>query len=169
MSGTVYWITGLAGAGKTTIGRALYEKIKREKDNIVLLDGDELRNAIADDLGYTLEDRYRSATRNSKLCRLLADQDIDVICCTISMFEDIRRWNRDNNKKYFEIYIKVSMDILQRRNQKKLYTDNQQEVVGLGVGMEEPQNPDLIVYNDGNNAPNVIVDDIIRKYEEKSF
>ena len=163
MSGTVYWITGLSGAGKTTVGKILYDKLKQEKENVVLLDGDALRQAIASDLGYTREDRHESARRNTGLCKLLADQGMDVVCCTICMFEDIRQWSRENNEKYFEVYLKVPLEVLRQRNQKNLYEEAADELVGLGVGMEEPQHPDLVVVNDGNKAPEEIAGEIIRK------
>ena len=166
MAGTVFWITGLSGAGKTTVGKIVYEKLKSRKDNVVLLDGDVLRNTIAADLGYTNEDRHESARRNTGLCKLLGDQDIDVVCCTICMFEDIRRWSRENNEKYVEVYLKVPMDILKGRNQKNLYIEAQDEVVGLGVGMEEPAHPDLVIVNDGTKSPNDIANEILRRAEE---
>ncbi len=164
MAGTVFWITGLSGAGKTTVGKIVYNRLKTIKDNVVFLDGDALRNTIAEDLGYTQEDRHESARRNTRLCKLLADQDIDVICCTICMFEDIRRWSREHNEKYVEAYLKVPMDVLKDRNQKALYSEAQDEVVGLGVGMEEPEHPDIVVVNDGSDTP----DDIARMIIEKA-
>lgn len=157
MAGTVYWITGLAGAGKTTIGKLLYKKIKEIKENVVLLDGDMLREVFGNDLGFTIEERKISATRNSKICQMLALQGIDVICCTISMFEDIRKWNRKNNKNYVEIYLKVPMDILRIRNQKNLYSRVEQDLVGLGIEMEEPVNPDMTIINDGALNPDEIL------------
>ena len=169
MAGTVFWITGLSGAGKTTVGKVLYEKIKRKKDSVVLLDGDALRNTIAADLGYTQEDRHESARRNIRLCKLLGDQGIDVICCTICMFEDIRQWSRENNEKYVEVYLKVPMDVLKGRNQKNLYVDAQDELVGFGIGMEEPEKPDLVFMNDGTQSPEKIADQILGKAEELGF
>ena len=166
MAGTVFWITGLSGAGKTTVGKIVYERLKSKKDNVVLLDGDALRKAIAVDLGYTNEDRHESAKRNTRLCKLLGDQDIDVICCTICMFEDIRRWSRANNEKYVEVYLKVPMDVLKGRNQKNLYVESQSEVVGLGVGMEEPENPDLVIINDGSKSTDEIAEEILHKARE---
>lgn len=166
MAGTVFWITGLSGAGKTTVGKIVYQKLKSRKDNVVFLDGDALRNTIAADLGYTNEDRHESARRNTRLCKLLGDQDIDVVCCTICMFEDIRKWSRENNEKYIEVYLKVPMDVLKGRNQKNLYVEAQDELVGLGVGMEEPEHPDIVVINNGSRTPEDIADEIIRKAEE---
>ena len=162
----MFWITVLSGAGKGTVGKIVYERLKSKKDNVVLLDGDALRKAIAVDLGYTNEDRHESAKRNTRLCKLLGDQDIDVICCTICMFEDIRRWSRANNEKYVEVYLKVPMDVLKGRNQKNLYVESQSEVVGLGVGMEEPENPDLVIINDGSKSTDEIAEEILHKARE---
>lgn len=161
MAGTVYWITGLSGAGKTTVGKILYGKIKEKKPNVVLLDGDMLRKVFGDDLGYTNEDRMKSAKRNAGISHMLALQDIDVICCTISMFEGVRKWNRENNAKYIEVYPKVSPEILNERNQKNLYIEAKGELVGFGVEMEEPGCPDLLFENDGSITPEEIADKII--------
>ena len=109
---TVYWITGLSGAGKTTIGRIFYERLKRIYPNTVFLDGDALRKVFGDDLGYSKEDRRKCAMRYSKLCAMLQEQEINVVCCTISMFDCVRAWNRENIRNYREIYVKVSMDTL---------------------------------------------------------
>ena len=90
---SVYWITGLSGAGKTTIGKLFYEKLKEQHSNTVFFDGDTLRRVFGDDLGYTEEERRKCAMRYSRLCAMLQEQDINVVCCTISMFDEIRDWN----------------------------------------------------------------------------
>ncbi len=118
----VYWITGLSGAGKTSVGKLLYEKMKQKYPNIVFLDGDVLREVFGNDLGYTREERIKCAMRYARLCRMLQEQGMNVICCTISMFDEIRSWNREHIANYREIYVKVSMEELVRRNQKGLYS-----------------------------------------------
>ena len=117
----VYWITGLSGAGKTSIGKLLYERMKPQYPDIVFLDGDVLREVFGNDLGYTRGERIKCAMRYARLCKMLQEQDLNVICCTISMFDDIRDWNRQNIENYREIYVRVSMEVLQKRNQKGLY------------------------------------------------
>ena len=92
--GCVYWLTGLSGAGKTTIGRILYKRLCEKRDGVVFLDGDDLRAVFGNDLGYTAQDRKKSAMRNARLCGLLAGQGLVVVCCTISMFHDVRAYNR---------------------------------------------------------------------------
>lgn len=155
--GTVYWITGLSGAGKTTIGKLLYEKIRVDHPNTVFLDGDTLRKVFGDDLGYSKEDRRKCAMRYARLCAMLQEQGMNVICCTISMFDSVREWNRENIQNYKEIYVKVSLDTLRKRDQKGLYSgiteEKQKEVVGIHMDIEEPKYPDLILENDGKRTP----------------
>ena len=155
---TTYWLTGLSGAGKTTVARLLYAKFRTVKPNVVLLDGDILREVFGDDLGYTKEDRHKSAYRNARICRMLSEQGIDVICATISMFDEVRAWNREHIANYREIYLRVKPEILISRNQKGMYADTQNELVGFGVEMEEPKNPDLIIDNNGEMMPQEICD-----------
>lgn len=155
--GRVYWITGLSGAGKTTIGRLFYNKLKEKKENLVFLDGDTLRQVFGDDLGYTEEARRKCAMRYSRLCALLGSQGIDVVICTISMFDEVRDWNRTNIEDYKEIYVRVPMEVLRQRDQKGLYSGNTSEketdLVGVDIRFEEPKNPDVILDNDGSVPP----------------
>ena len=98
--GTVYFFTGLSGAGKTTVGSLFYQRLKNTKPNAVYLDGDEIRVAFGEDVGYTNDERLRWAGRIFRVCRLLSDQGIDVVCCSIAMFDTVRRWNREHIPNY---------------------------------------------------------------------
>lgn len=155
--GKVYWITGLSGAGKTTIGKLFYKKLKERYANTVFLDGDTLRDVFGGCFGYTQEERRKCAMCYSRLCAMLEGQGMHVICCTVSMFDSVREWNRNNIGSYREIYVKVSMDTLRKRDQKGLYSGNtkemQTEVAGIHVDVEEPENPDMILNNDGICTP----------------
>lgn len=148
----VYWLTGLSGAGKTTLGRLWYGELRR-RGAAVFLDGDELRQVFGDDLGFTEADRRKSAMRNARLCALLGGQGLDVVCCTISMFDSVREWNREHIPGYFEVYVKVSMDTLRRRDQKGLYSGAGGNVAGVDFHVEEPKRPDLVLENDGRKTP----------------
>lgn len=164
--GKVYWFTGLSGAGKTTIGKLFFLRQKK-KHKSIFLDGDELRKIFGDKFGYSITDRKYLAFCYSKLCQMLSSQGFDVICCTISMFNDVRKYNKLHLKNYKEVYIKVSKEILMKRNQKKLYKYNNKnivkDVVGMNQKFEEPTNPDIIITNDGNQTP----EKIIEKFYEK--
>ncbi len=161
---TTYWVTGLSGAGKTTIGKLIYAKLRTIKPNVVFLDGDILREVFDNDLGYSREDRRKIAFRNARICRLLSSQGIDVVCCTISMFDDVREWNRKNIIGYREIYLRVNPDILIKRNQKGLYTDKMTELVGFGIDMDEPKHPDLVIDNNGELLPEEICENICKEF-----
>lgn len=165
--GRVYWITGLSGAGKTTVGKHLYGLIKAEKDNVIILDGDILRQVYNDDLGYGKDDRLKGAQRHGRVCKFLADQGLDVICCTISMFDSVRRWNRQNIENYFEVFLDVPLEILQNRDNKGLYDSNgqnsTQNVVGLDLKLDLPRESDMRVVNDGHETPAAIAANIYRQ------
>ena len=163
----VYWITGLSGAGKTSVGKLLNKKMKSKYPNTVFLDGDVLREVFGNDLGYTREERLKCAMRYARLCKMLQEQDQNVICCTISMFDDIRSWNRKNIMSYREIYVRVSIEELTRRNQKGLYSSSieNKEVAGLHVDIEEPKDPDIILDNEGTVSVSELVDRVIEKFE----
>ena len=90
--GTVYFFTGLSGAGKTTVGSLFYRRLKNTKPNAVYLDGDEIRVAFGEDVGYTNDERLRWAGRIFRVCKLLSDQGIDVVCCSIAMYQSVRAW-----------------------------------------------------------------------------
>jgi glutamine kinase len=151
--GRVFWITGFSGAGKTTVGRELWNRLRAAGRPVTFLDGDVLRAVIAEDLDHSAGDRRRSAMRNARLCGLLAGQGADVICATISLFHDVQRWNRENIPGYCEIYLRVPIDELRRRDCKGIYAGAQRgdvrDVVGLDLPAQAPEAPDLVLDNYG--------------------
>ncbi|MDC0092771.1 adenylyl-sulfate kinase [Alphaproteobacteria bacterium] len=157
MKSNLYWITGLSGAGKTTIGTLFYSYLQKIKKNVIYLDGDNLREIFGVTQEYSLSDRKTLAMRYSRLCKMLTEQDMDVVICTISMFNEVRKWNRENISNYKEIYIKVPMKILIDRDQKQLYSralrGEIKDVMGVDVEVDEPDNPDIIINNDGSSTP----------------
>lgn len=154
--GTVYFFTGLAGAGKTTIGGLFYKRLKERKPNVFLADGDQVRSIFGRS-GYSTEARKEAARRGFRLWKAMAEQGIDVVVCSIAMYDEIRAWNRENIENYKEVYIKVSRETLFRRDQKKLYSSGRKEVVGVDLPFDEPCTADVIVCNDGQETPETIV------------
>lgn len=160
--GYVYWVTGLAGAGKTTIGRILYEKLRKKCVNVIFLDGDILRNVFQDMGGFSAADRRMYASAYGRLCKMLSDQGMNVVCCTVSMFDEVRRWNRDNISFYREIFLDVPLEVLKKRDQKGLYSravrGEVKDVVGVDLNLELPRYPDVRIENDGSLSPEQTVD-----------
>lgn len=169
MRGRVFWITGLSGAGKTTIGMMLYEQLCKTYPNTVIFDGDALRQAFGNDLGYSSEDRFTCAMRYVRLCKLLSEQGMNVICCTISMFDKVREWGRNNIAQYTEIYIEVPLSVLQQRNQKNLYcgakNGSVQNVAGVNMDVELPKTPDIVLYNNGEKSPGEIFCHLLKELD----
>jgi len=167
MDGKVYWITGLSGAGKTTIGQLWYEELKATGEATVFLDGDELRQVFGGSMGYSPEDRWKAAMNYARLCALLSKQGLTVICCTISMFDSVRAWNRKKIPGYVEVYIKATMETLRRRNQKGLYSSGAQNVAGVDFQVELPKTPDLILDNNGGKTPQEQIGILHSTYSDK--
>lgn len=167
VTGRVFWFTGLSGAGKTTLGRLFYEHLRADHKAAVFLDGDILREVFGNDLGHSREERLRSAMRNARLCRMLADQGIDVVCATISLFRECQDWNRRNIPGYLEIYLRVPMEVLAKRDAKQLYSraarGEIRDVVGVDVAADEPLAPEVTVDNDGSRSPAEIAVSLFEK------
>lgn len=177
MEGTVYFFTGLSGAGKTTIGGLFYQRLHERKPDAVLLDGDVVRKmltsggplpfsveasqalqrAASEAKDYSYEGRLKGAWMLFRLCKELAEQGRDVVCCSICMYSAVRQWNRENILNYREIYIKVSWETLYQRDQKGLYSSGIKNVVGVDIPAEEPEYPDVVIQNDGGETPEQIV------------
>jgi adenylylsulfate kinase len=109
------------------------------------------------DFGYSTEGRKQSARVEFNFIRMLTEQGIDVVSCAIAMYDEIRAWNRANIENYVEIYVRVSMDTLYRRDQKQLYSSGTKQVVGVDLPWDEPKNPDFVIDNDGSETPDEIV------------
>ncbi|MFL2769938.1 MAG: adenylyl-sulfate kinase [Rhodospirillaceae bacterium] len=159
-TGTVFWVTGLAGAGKTTIAKEFMSALQADGRRVVLLDGDHLREVFGETHDYSMENRRKLALTYGRLAKLIADQGFDVVCATISMFHECQRQNREIIDNYFEIYLNVPEDVLRQRNKKNLYADNamtdRDDVVLPGALMQSPEFPDVTIVNDGAESPSQI-------------
>ena len=157
--GTLYFFTGLAGAGKSTLGGLFYEKLKQRKPDAVLIDGHVTReNAVASGAprDYSNSARLAGAWGMFANCKALTEQGKDVVCCSMSLFDEIRNWNRANIENYKEIYIRTDMNVLRQRRE-KLYSGEERQVVGMDLPWDEPTAPDVIIDNDGSELPEEIV------------
>ena len=153
--GRVIWITGLSGAGKSTIARATVKQLRTQGEQPVLIDGDEIRDAIRDPhTGHDPSSRLVNAYRICRLAKLLAEQGHTVIVATMSIYHEIHSWNRRNCPNYFEVWVEVDLDALREQDSLNLYSRAQngktKNVAGLDLNYEKPLKPALVI---NNNPP----------------
>lgn len=156
MSGTV-WLTGLSGAGKTTVAGLLRSSLIAKGINPVLLDGNRLRHIYPIEFGYSVDDRRSLAASYGRLALEVSGQGHLVICSTISLFREIHRWNRRHLPGYLEVWLRVPFEELRRRDTKGIYeakrgVDNS-PVAGVDFPVDFPEAPDLIIDNFGAVTP----------------
>lgn len=138
-------------SGKSTLAEEIRDILRQSNNNVLVLNGGDLRKILGNDLSYTLEDRMLNARHISGVCQYLGDQGMIVICSMLSLFEETRQWNRKNIYNYYEIYIDVSMKQLLARDSKNLYrkalNGDTDQVVGVDIEFIKPENSDLILDN----------------------
>ena len=149
----VIWITGLSGAGKSTLAHEVVARLRAAGDSVVMLDGDELREVFgavaANAQNHGREGRLALAMQYSHLCRVIAAQGLTVVIATISLFREVHTWNRANLPGYFEVYLKVPVEELRRRDPKGIYrrfdAGELTHVAGLDLPIDEPEAADWVV------------------------
>lgn len=175
-SGKVIWICGLSGAGKSTLAQATVELIRARGLPVVLFDGDTLRN-IFDATENTQKNHGRDARlelamRYAQLCRLVSSQGVTVVIATISLFREVYSWNRTNLNNYFEVYLKVPLDELRRRDPKGIYrrfdAGKISDVAGMDIPVDEPEAPDWTVEFKPSQSVDFIAEELMKLLERKN-
>ena len=157
----VIWITGISGAGKSTIATAIIDKYKTVLPNLINIDGDVVRNLYGNDLGYEEKDRIIQIKRLQKLCIFLESQKQIIIASALYSNPSLMKWNKNNFSDYFEIYLKVSLDLVKKRDPKGMYKKynlgEEKNIVGIDVPWHEPVNSDLVVnMNDKKSVSEIV-------------
>ena len=141
------WMTGLPCSGKTTIIR----KLAKHVQNLAILDGDELREWLSPK-DFSREGRNEHNRKVANLAKMLLDHDVPVGVSLISPYLENRETARkiiNNNEKFFELYVKCSLEKCEERDTKGLYKKARKNEIknftGINDPYEEPPNPDLIV------------------------
>jgi adenylylsulfate kinase len=149
--GCTVWLTGLPSAGKTTIARALGDRLSAEGHLVEVLDGDELRTHLTGDLGFSREDRDTNVRRVGFLARLLARNGVTVLVGVIAPYAAARAQLRADHAAdgtaFVEVHVATPLDVCEVRDVKGLYAKQRSgELTGLtGVDApyEIPKQPDL--------------------------
>jgi cytidine diphosphoramidate kinase len=162
----VVWITGLAGSGKTTLGKQLAGELRAQGRGVVHVDGDSVRALMGSDLGYGTRDRIDNAYRIARLCKFLQAEGVFVVCSTMSLYREIWQFNRNNLDPYLQVYLDVPMRVLAERDQKGLYSGvslgQASDVGGVDLPLELPLDSDLVLENSERRELSHNVDGILR-------
>lgn len=150
----VIWMTGLSGAGKTTLALALEKKIREQGFFAIVLDGDIIRDGINKDLGFSASGRTENIRRTAEIAKLFADQGLIVICSFITPQKSMRDMARSiiGESRFIELYVNCPLEICERRDIKGLYekarTGLIKEFTGITSPYDIPENPDIEIHTD---------------------
>jgi adenylylsulfate kinase len=147
--GFTLWFTGLSGAGKSTIANLVAGELRTRGHNVEILDGDEVRTNLSKGLGFSKEDRDTNIRRIGYVCNLLARNGVIAISAAISPYREIRDEIRRSHQRFFEVYMKCSIEKLSERDVKGLYkkalAGEIKNFTGVSDPYEEPLHPELVL------------------------
>ena len=155
--GIVLWLTGLSGSGKTTIAKSVSEHLHKNGFLTQVLDGDNIRLGINNNLSFSEKDRLENIRRTAEMAKLFVDCGIITICCLVSPSEKIRALAREiiGEDDFFEVFINTSLKVCEERDVKGLYklarTGKVKNFTGISAPFENPQSPALEIQTEGVN------------------
>jgi adenylylsulfate kinase len=150
----VIWLTGLSGAGKTTLAVRVEEELANRGFLTQVLDGDNIRSGVNNNLGFSDSDRFENIRRIAEISKLFLNCGIITINCFISPTEDIRDMARGiiGKDDFIEIYVNAPLNICEKRDVKGLYSKARRgeikEFTGITSPFETPENIDLEIRTD---------------------
>lgn len=156
------WMTGLSGAGKSTLANALEEKLNQLGKHTYILDGDNLRHGLNQDLGFSMEDRNENVRRAAEVARLMVDAGLIVIVGLISPLKAEREQSRSlfGKNQFKEIYLSTSLQECEKRDVKGLYqkarAGDLKDFTGIDSPYEAPEAPEIEL-----NTENLTVDQAV--------
>ena len=151
MSAPTVWLTGLSGAGKSTIARAAAVELTHGGTPAYVLDGDELRAGLSADLGFTLEDRAEQVRRAGHVARILGDAGVVVLAALISPTRteraSVRAMHPDG--RFIEVHVATALEVCEERDVKGLYARARAgeipDFTGIDSPYEAPEAPELVL------------------------
>jgi adenylyl-sulfate kinase len=150
--GFVLWMTGLSGAGKTTIALLLETELKARGMKIERLDGDVVRQSLTRDLGFTKEDRDKNIERVTFVAKLLSRNGVGCICSFISPYQAVRDQVRAETTNFLEVFIDAPLAVVMERDVKGLYekaiAGEIPNFTGISDPFEAPARPDIHIRTD---------------------
>jgi adenylyl-sulfate kinase len=154
--GFTLWLTGLSGAGKTTLTEKIVPELGLRGVRVEVLDGDEVRTNLSKGLGFSKEDRDTNIRRIGYVSRLLARNDVGVVTAAISPYravrDEVRRAIESDGAEFIEVFVKCPIDVLAERDVKGLYkkalAGEIKEFTGVSDPYEEPLAPEIVIETD---------------------
>ncbi|SDH41975.1 adenylylsulfate kinase [Alteribacillus persepolensis] len=163
----VLWFTGLSGSGKSTLANAVSRKLFEDDKQTYVLDGDNIRHGLNNDLGFSPEDRKENIRRIGEVSKLFVDAGYIVSTAFISPYREDRQQVRQllQDGEFIEIYVECSLETCEERDPKGLYRKARNgdipSFTGISSPYEEPESPELVVNTEENSiegAADLIVD-----------
>jgi adenylylsulfate kinase len=151
ISPQTWWLTGLSGAGKTTLSIALAAQLRMKGLAVCILDGDELRQGLCRDLGFSPQDRQENMRRAAQMARLINDSQIHAIVALISPTNAGRQTARAiiGPDRFIEVHVATPLSVCAARDTKGLYaralSDTQLGLTGVQAAYEAPVSPHAVI------------------------
>ncbi|MCP3712605.1 sulfate adenylyltransferase subunit CysN [Paraburkholderia sp. CNPSo 3274] len=170
----VVWLTGLSGAGKSTIANLLERRLHAMGKRTYLLDGDNVRHGLNKDLGFTAEDRVENIRRVAEVAKLMADAGVIVITAFISPFRSERGMAREllEDDEFIEVFIDTPLEVAEQRDPKGLYKKARRgelkNFTGIDSPYERPLNPEMRI-DTTSTPPEAAVEAIFDKLQAMGF
>ena len=170
-----YWVTGLSGAGKSTIAGELFPLLRERGQQPFILDGDIVRQGLCRDLGFSEADRAENQRRVAEVAAILLQAGVSPIVAFISPLAAARAEARRivGAERFFEIYINTPLEVAEARDPKGLYKKVRagliQEFTGISSPFEAPEKPDCVVPTVGRTpreCARQIVDELLQTEKE---
>jgi len=172
--GVVLWFTGLSGSGKSTIANEVAYKLHQMNKLTYVLDGDNIRQGLNKNLGFSPEDRDENIRRISEVAKLFADSGTIALTAFISPYKKLRNFCREilGPGRFLEIYCKASLQTCEKRDPKGLYKKAREGIIkeftGISAPYEEPKNPEIVIDTDKYNIEES-ADLVIEKLKENNL
>ncbi len=150
----VIWMTGLSGSGKTTIAKALEKELNKRRFLTQILDGDNIRTGLSNNLGFSKEDRYENIRRIAEATKLFLNCGIICINSFITPTNEIRQMAYDiiGRDDIIEVYVNASVEVCEQRDTKGLYAKARQGILknfsGIDSPFEAPTKPNVELKTD---------------------
>lgn len=167
------WFTGLSGAGKSTIANALEVALFERSNHTYLLDGDNVRQGLNKDLGFSEKDRVENIRRIGEVSKLMVDSGLIVLSAFISPLASDRMIVRNlfQSGEFVEVYVSTSLDVCEERDPKGLYKKARDNIItnftGISSPYEPPSDPEIQVDTGGTIEESVEV--IVNYLQDKGY